>query len=57
VTPAYEELVAQLPAQEQISIDESPTKEASNSRWWRPFRSATLPGGVCRPSVCRVSTI
>jgi transposase len=33
VTPAYEELVAQLPAQEQISIDESPTKEAEKKTW------------------------
>lgn len=33
VTPAYEELVAQLPAQEQISIDESPTKEAKTKTW------------------------
>ena len=53
--PAYEELVEQLPTQPQLSMDESPTKQASSKAWlWtavaRPFtvfglrlsRAATL---------------
>lgn len=41
VRPAYEELAAQLPAQEQLSIDESPTKEQSSKAWvWTFVASA-----------------
>jgi transposase len=31
--PAYDELVAQLPVQEQLGMDESPTKEGSDKAW------------------------
>jgi transposase len=53
--PAYEELVEQLPAQAQLGIDESPTKQAQTKAWlwtfvagwftvfaWRPTRAATV---------------
>lgn len=41
VRPAYEELAAQLPAQEQLSIDESPTKEQDSKAWtWAMVASA-----------------
>lgn len=33
VRPSYEELAAQLPTQEQLSIDESGTKEANGKAW------------------------
>ena len=35
--PAYEELVAELPSQEQLGIDESPTKEATMKAWLWTF--------------------
>jgi transposase len=35
--PAYEELVQQLPAQSQLGIDESPTKEAVTKSWLWTF--------------------
>jgi transposase len=35
--PSYEELAAQLPMQEQLSIDESPTKEAGGKAWLWTF--------------------
>ena len=37
VRPSYEELAAQLPAQEQLSIDETPTKEANGKAWLWTF--------------------
>ena len=37
VRPAYEELAAQLPAQTQLSIDESPTKEQTSKAWLWTF--------------------
>ena len=37
VRPAYEELAAQLPAQTQLSIDESPTKEQTAKAWLWTF--------------------
>jgi transposase len=53
--PAYDELVNELPAQEQLGIDESPTKEAATKAWlwtfvaglftvfaWRGTRAATV---------------
>ena len=41
VQPAYEELAAQLPAQEQLSIDESPTKQQNSKAWvWTFVASA-----------------
>src|SRR5271170_5181638 len=53
--PAYDELVAALPAQAQLGIDESPTKEATTKAWlwtfvagwftvfaWRGTRAATV---------------
>jgi transposase len=55
--PAYEELVAQLPAQAHLGVDESPTKEAQAKAWlwtfvaarftvfaWRATRAATVLG-------------
>ena len=35
--PAYDELVARLPDQPQLNIDESPTKEASRKSWLWAF--------------------
>jgi transposase len=35
--PSYEELAAQLPTQEQLSIDESPTKEENGKAWLWTF--------------------
>jgi transposase len=41
VRPAYEELAAQLPTEEQLSIDESPTKEQTSKAWvWTFVASA-----------------
>lgn len=37
VRPAYEELAAQLPTQDKLSIDESPTKEATSKAWLWTF--------------------
>ena len=44
VRPAYEELAAQLPTQEQLCIDESPTKEQTSKAWLWVFvaRSFTV---------------
>jgi transposase len=33
VTPAYQELARQLPTEEQVSIDESPTKQGQSKMW------------------------
>jgi transposase len=41
VRPAYEELAAQLPTQERLCIDESPTKEHTSKAWvWSFVASA-----------------
>ena len=53
--PAYEGLLARLPAQAHLGVDESPTKEAQAKAWlwtfvaarftvfaWRPTRAATV---------------
>lgn len=37
LTPAYEELAAQLPAEDVLGIDESPTKEGSVKSWLWTF--------------------
>jgi transposase len=37
VRPSYEALAAQLPTQEQLSIDETPTKEANGKAWLWTF--------------------
>jgi len=42
VRGAYEELAAQLPAQERLSIDESPTKERQVKAWLWTFVSKTF---------------
>ena len=35
--PAYEELAAQLPGQDQVNADETPTKEANGKAWLWTF--------------------
>ena len=45
--PAYEELVEQLPAQEQLGMDESPTKEGPDKAWlWTAVAGAFTVFGV-----------
>lgn len=39
--PAYQELAAQLPAEEVLGIDESPTKEARRKSWLWTFVAST----------------
>lgn len=41
LTPAYEELAAQLPAEPVLGIDESPTKEARRKSWLWTFVAGT----------------
>jgi transposase len=41
LTPAYEELAAQLPTERVLSIDESPTKEARLKSWLWTFVAST----------------
>lgn len=41
LTPAYEELVQQLPAEDILAIDESPTKEGQAKAWLWTFVAAT----------------
>ena len=41
LAPAYEELVAQLPAEDVLGIDESPTKEAQIKSWLWTFVADT----------------
>jgi transposase len=40
--PAYEELAAQLPTEEQLSIDETPTKEQNGKAWLWTFVAHTF---------------
>lgn len=67
--PAYEELKRQLPTQDQLGIDESPTKEATAKAWvWtcvaRPFtvfavrttRAATVLDELLTSKFCGVIT-
>ena len=42
VRPAYEELATQLPTQEQLSIDESPTKQQLLKAWLWTFVAQTF---------------
>jgi transposase len=42
VRPAYEELAAQLASQEQLSIDESPTKQQTSKAWLWTFVARTF---------------
>ena len=42
VRPAYEELAAQLPTQEQLCIDESPTKQQTSKAWLWAFVAHTF---------------
>jgi transposase len=45
--PAYEELVAQLPTQSQLGMDESPTKEGPHKAWlWTAVAGAMTVFGV-----------
>jgi len=47
VRPAYDELVEQLPAQDQLGMDESPTKEGTDKAWlWTAVASAFTVFGV-----------
>jgi len=47
VRPAYDELVEQLPVQEQLGMDESPTKEGSDKAWlWTAVAGAFTVFGV-----------
>jgi transposase len=41
LTPAYEELVHQLPTEDVLAIDESPTKEGKEKAWLWTFVAAT----------------
>ncbi len=41
LTPAYEELAAQLPAEDVLGIDESPTKQAKLKSWLWTFVAGT----------------
>jgi len=41
LTPAYEELARQLPAEDVLAIDESPTKEGQRKAWLGTFVAAT----------------
>lgn len=41
LTPAYEELVQQLPAEDVLAIDESPTKEGKAKAWLWTFVAAS----------------
>ena len=41
LTPAYEELAAQLPAEDVLGIDESPTKQARTKSWLWTFVAGT----------------
>jgi transposase len=67
--PSYEEIAAQLPTQEQLSIDESPTKEENGKAWlWtfvarmftvfavRPTRGATALDDLLGERFCGIVT-
>lgn len=41
LTPAYEELAQQLPTEDVLAIDESPTKERKAKAWLWTFVAAT----------------
>lgn len=50
VRPGYEELAAQLPVQDQLSIDESPTKEQKSKAWLWTFVAQTFTVFAVRTS-------
>jgi transposase len=50
VKPAYDELAAQLPEQDILSIDESPTKEGSAKAWVWTVVASTFTFFACRAS-------
>ena len=67
--PSYEEVAAELPTQEQLSIDESPTKEENGKAWlWtfvarmftvftvRPTREATALDDLLGERFCGIVT-
>jgi hypothetical protein len=50
VRPAYEELVAALPTEKSLYLDESPSKEGRNKSWVWTFVAATFTIFACRLS-------
>jgi transposase len=50
VKPVYDKLAAQLPEQDIMSIDESPTKEGTAKAWVWTFVTATFTFFACRTS-------
>ena len=50
VRPSYEALAAQLPAQKQLSIDETGTKEANGKAWLWTFVARMFTVFVVRPT-------
>jgi transposase len=50
VRPAYEELVAQLPTQEHVNGDESPTKEQNGKAWLWTFVARLFTVFAVRPT-------
>ena len=50
VKPAYDELAAQLPKQESLNIDESPTKQGTSKAWVWTFVAAGFTFFACRTS-------
>jgi transposase len=50
VRPAYDELVAALPAEKSLYLDESPSKEGRNKSWVWTFVAATFTTFACRLS-------
>lgn len=50
VTPAYDDLVAKLPDQAVVNVDESPTKEGPIKAWVWTFVARAFTLFACRPS-------
>ena len=50
VRPAYDELAAALPREPTLSIDETPTKEATNKTWLWTYVAAAFTLFAVRPS-------
>ena len=50
VKPAYDELAKQLPKQQALNLDESPTKEAARKAWVWTFVAASYTFFACRTS-------
>lgn len=50
VQPAYDELAAQLPQQDSMNIDESPTKQGTSKAWIWTFVAASFTFFACRTS-------